>query len=618
MVYRVASVIDPRRSEADRTDQIVNTAAAGFLDRENVDPLAALLGELLRNRSPTDRSLAAQSLVRFGVEPVRASSVTATTIASVRSSTTNIDSIPPVSKLPTFEDVRSRALTLREQEPTPIVQQWSQHDATQSTQSTSPHLASATGFNLQKQRKRNTMFGLLLVLVFGAVAGRILGPSLLRPFRENQGLPLLVIKDLPKQWELTFATAHQPANILLPTTVFQRFDSFDKRRTVLVSTQREDGRFGQASLGTPKIDPEFLASNTMTSQGEAQASDSFPVHSTANRPVMMAWKQPIVPFTMNQSATVVYVEARGMPSSDVRDFGRTLTARADLLQNGWSTPKGFTEQISVPPRSAFEGIQSSLIVRSNLDGKTRVLLQMRRAQEPAVETEDLRGPPETSTLPSGRVVKFGREFAHNYWWMESGYEFRATVLRSDNEDRNGGKATQQTKWFYSFEPLPNRHVGGVLDLLDRVGLGNDEDWRSLTAGYQAALQQMPSLGALQIAGHTIITRTLPRDGAEQPGVTRTPYALCAYSICAPIYNSADGLAREADLLIDDDWWHFRQIANYDKAIPRYFTSPPFDRFKTGGAKLDRVYKWWGINFGRVTTAARNSEEQTLLLRPLPR
>ena len=32
------------------------------------------------------------------------------------------------------------------------------------------------------------------------------------------------------------------------------------------------------------------------------------------------------------------------------------------------------------------------------------------------------------------------------------------------------------------------------------------------------------------------------------------------AVCAPIYRSWNQSALEADLLIDDRWWHFRQIA----------------------------------------------------------
>ena len=507
---------------------------------------------------------------------------------------------------------------------------------------------------LAKKRKRKfRVASLVAVLAVGAGSGQILGPRLLNRQRNQQGpLPLLVIKDLPKQWELTFATSHLPAKVLNQTAVYQRFDSIDsidsikssgsstspdssdnsdnsdssdssaspkKKRTVLVSTFREDGRFGDSSLGTPRVDPNRLDSTGLLSQAEAIASDSFPVHSLANRPVRMQWKQPIVPFIMNQQATVVHIEARGMPSSDARDFGRSLKARRDLLRNGWATPDGFTEQIVIQQREALEGIQSSLIIKSNLDGKTRVMLQMRRATKPTVPIADLQDPPERLRLPSGREVKFTREFTHNYGWIESGYEITATVFRNDSEEGTGSVTAQQTTWFYNFvEPLPDRHLDGILDLLDRVRLGNDEQWRALTAGYQASLQQLPILGELKIGDLRIVIRTLPNTGDEKPGAIRLPHVLCAYSVCVPVYKNWDGLASEADLLIDDHWWHFRQIANYDKTIPKYFASPPVDNFKTGEAKLDRVYKWWGIDFGTKATAARNANEPRLLLRPLPR
>ena len=662
-VHEVAHALDPLASETDRNTQVTATAAAGFLDSDSIDPLTALLAELLRNRPTASRVTAAQVLVAHGIDADRASSITGLTklrntddLRNGQRGNHSECQVPPMMLVP-FESVRASAIALWEQQSTLVERNTAVDRNKTADRNKAPQIEGSTNANAvpmrdadrrlwlaaqreqealakaesqarerqslevantRKRRQRNARICTLIAVVLSVAAGKSLGPRFLIRLRDRNAPKLLVVKDLPNRWVLTFATSHLPAKVINPTAVFQRFDSFDKRRTVLVTTRREDGRFSDPSLGAPQVDPTRLAATNMMFQAEAIASDSFPVHSLANRPVMMEWKQPLDRFVMNQSETVVHVEARGMPSSDVRDLGRSLTARPNLLQNGWSTPEGFTEQITTPPRAVLQGIQSSLIVKSTLDGNTRVLLQMSRATEPSIPTDDLREPPETLTLPSGRAVKFSREFAHNYWWNESGYEFYATVLRTDNEERNGGEAIQQTKSFYSFEPLPDRHLDGVLDLLDRVRFGDSDQWRSLTAGYQASLQRLPSLGAIQIGGHRIEVRTLPKSTDEKPGATRIPHALCAYSVCAPIYREWDGLARGADLLVDDHWWHFRQIAKYDKTIPEYFTSPSVDRFTTGEASVDRVYKWWGIDFGTKATAARNANETSLLLRPLPR
>ena len=659
VVYAVAGAVEPSATKTELAAQVTTSAAEGFLDTETIDPLAALLVELLRNRSLADRLVAAQSLVHLGIPTDRAADVTTTATANApRAALSKIrHHTEPATNIPTFEQVRSKAIVLWAQrlpakaqslpfdqtlaynpfktvgtpndsgsrftsEADRILKRAAERDeVARSLLEQQKNKRNALKLLQAKRRRRNiTAAGFLTFLVGGMFAGGLLGPRLLDRVKNDATPPLLSIKDLPKQWALTFAAAHRPANALNPTTVFQRFDSRDKRRTVLVTTMREDTRFGDASLGTPRqVDRSRLAATTMKSQAEATASDSFPVHSPANSPVMMVWKQPLVPFTINQAETLVYLEAYGIPSRDLRDLGRSLSARPKLLENGWSTPEGFTEQITVPPRAVQAGIQSSLIIKSTLDGKTRVMLQMHRAQEAGIATDDLRVSGETLTLPSGRVVKFSRGFTHGYSWTESGYEFSATIFRHDKEESYGGGVTQQTKWLYNFiEPLPNRHLDGVLDLLDRVRLGNDEQWRALTAGHQASLQKLPSLGTVQIGGHQIVTRTLPNGGNEKARALRIPYTFCAYSVCTHVYTSWDGLTREADLLIDDHWWHFRQIAKYDKRIPKYFTSPAVESFQTSEASFDRVYKWWGIDLGTKASAARNEAEPTLLLRPLPR
>ena len=76
IVYHVARALDPRASDEELAGAIANSAAHGFLDDENVDPLAALLTELLTESSARDRAIAAQVLMRFGIPDVRASTVT--------------------------------------------------------------------------------------------------------------------------------------------------------------------------------------------------------------------------------------------------------------------------------------------------------------------------------------------------------------------------------------------------------------------------------------------------------------------------------------------------------------------------------------------------------------
>lgn len=647
MVSQVAHALDPSANEADRNARITASAAAGFLDENNIDPLAALLVGLLHNRSSTDRLAAAQSLMHSGIDAERAASATSATGSPTERIATRVAArqVAALDRLVTptnFDQVRAQAIALWEQR-RPLFEQQVQSQTMASNSSmfgvvdrklkltTERETAAAAAMEreereqqslqraIRTRRRRQAAASLLAFVLTSAFALRSLGTRLLDRFQDENGPPLLTVKDLPKQWELTFATAHQPAEVLNPTTVFQRFDSLDKRRTVLATTVREDRRFVDSSLGTPQVDPANLAATNMKFQGEATASDSFPVHSPPNAPVMMEWKQPLIPFMINQTETVVYLEAYGIPSSDVRDLGRRLTARPKLLQNGWLTPEGFTEQIVTPRRTALEGIQSSLTFTSTLDGKTRVIVQMRHASEPTIEIGDLRDERETVGLPNGRAVKFNRGFRHNYWWTESGYEFSATLLRSEHEDRRGFGSVQQATETYSLvEPLPDRHLDGVFDLLDRIRLEKSEQWRSLTASYQASLRELVLLGTAKIHGHSIETRGVRVSVLGKGIVSTTPMALCTNSLCSPIYGSSDGLAREADLLIDDHWWHFRQIAKFDKLIPKYFTSPAVDRFTTGEANFDSTYKWWGIDFGPKTTAARNANEPYLILRPLPR
>jgi hypothetical protein len=686
LVFQVAHNLEPLAGEAEINAQIVASAAAGFLDVHNIDPLSALLLGLLQNRPRTDRIRVAQCLVDSGIDPQRALEATRsanvpanapakarteeprprrvtrslaqtrtprliTTQPSTRHPLTPLTPFTPLTRDnqtpqefidPTFANIRRHAIGLWEQQSlspqdnvpraTAGLQQPRARDRNRrlkvdDEQTEAEHAEEnrrdeeTRSLDLArhtKRRRRNAIAGLLFFLVAGGVAGKVLGLTMTSRKLNKRGAPLLLtVKDLPKQWELTCASAHQPASIFQPTTVFQRFVSRDKRHTVLVTTIREDERFSDPALGKPRVSPDILASSRMTIQAQATATDSFPVHSAPNRPVMMEWKQPTIPFTMSQSATTVYLQATGMPSRDVRDFGRALRARSDLLKNGWAAPKDFTESMVVPQRTVRIGVQSSLSFRSTVDGTTHITIQTRYADTPALTLSDIDDATETVTLSSGREVKSRRGWSHTYSWEERGIAFDATVSRGTYGVES--ESTQQSEFVYPYvEPLPDRHLDGVLDLLNRVQLGNDEQWRSLTAGYQASLHRLPSLGKAKVGDHEIETRGLRVGQVGKGVVATTPMALCAYSVCAPVYRSWDRLALEADLLINDHWWHFRQIANYDRLIPKYFTSPPADKTPTGEHKFDRVYKWWAIDLGTEAQAARNESEPTLLLRPLPR
>jgi hypothetical protein len=720
LVCEIARALDLQAREGELAVEVTNSAAHGLLDPDSVDPLAALLTELLRDSSASSRSLATQILVRNGIDDLRASAATSvrslttfdvefrsgqtlrerffvrprkqlrTTAKTERASdghassnmawkadsptlepqvvSSSADTDPHrrltvktdatlAAIVPGFAVIQSQAIALwqnREHQkqsnaidersftyrsfdldstPTSLrdqkrlkVTDEEEATRTQSEPAVRPLFeAHPIDQKRRKRRKRRTIAaGALVALALSAATGLALWPRLISQISEPKNPPLLTVKDLPKQWELSFASAYQPSSIFSSTVVFQRFDRLDKRQTVLVTTRRDDQRFADSSLGTPPFDSNNSPSTAMVTQAQATASDSFPVHTRANAPVMMQWKQPHVPFALNQSETFVYLEAHGMPSSDVQAFGRALAPRPNLLQQGWSTSKGFSEQILLPTRRMPTGTQSSLTFISTLDNKSTLVLRMYPAsgnEDSKIDIGDLYDHPEEVMLPSGREIKFSRDYTHNYWWTESGYDFTATVLRGDTDDGTTVWVGSQQFFGASYsrlEPLPDSHLDGVLDLLDRVDLGNDQQWQALTAKYQRSLQDLPSIGTVTIGGHRLVTRTSKTTAQTPPNAIRPPFALCTPSACARIYSSWDGLAKEADLLIDGHWWHFRQIANYDKSAPKYFTSPGADTFKTCRANFDRIYSWWGIDFGPKVTAARKESESQLLLRPLPR
>ncbi len=657
LVVQVAKELDPLASEAERNAQIVASAAAGFLDTNTIDPLVALLDGLLRGRTPSQQARAAQLLVESGIDGQRAIEATQTSNSTVLGEKQGTFAFQPTKQDaqttqevfdPTFDTIRQYAIGLWEQQtepdenvislatqvgplrtpaendrPTVEVARTENGRAEQEQQQEQQDQAAGAlrlAF-LTKRRRKITVASLLVAFVGGTVAGRVIESSLTG--RSNKQLTplLLTVKDLPKQWKLTFATAHQPAPVFRNSFVFQRFTSLDKKQTVLVSTNREDERFADAALGTRTVGTKIRQSQDMQAQAQAIASESFAL----NHPVMMEWKQPTVRQAKNQPATLVYLQATGMPAVAVRDFGRALRPRPDLLKKGWATPKGFSEILAVRQRKVNEGVVSSLSFLSTVDGTTRLSIQTRFLDAPSLSFGRVQTPPKIVELASGRKVKFRREWGHYYWWEESGMEFYVAVGRGSSgpgivsgPGYGIGTSQQGENFFPTVDELPDRHLDGVLDLLNRVSLGDDEQWRSLTAGFQASLHNLQLLGTIKMGNNTIETRGIRTVLENSSETSNTPTALCAYSVCAPIYRSWNQSALEADLLIDDHWWHFRQIANYDKQVPKYLTSPALERMPTDEAKTDRVYKWWGVDFGTKTQAAHNENEWALLLRPLPR
>jgi hypothetical protein len=108
LVYQIARALDPSLDDAAWSSRVADSAAAGFLDTETFDPLAALLVELLRNRSQADRRIAAESLIRCGIDLERTAGAAETIqLISVHAA----DSLTPISTdtrpalIPTFEDI---------------------------------------------------------------------------------------------------------------------------------------------------------------------------------------------------------------------------------------------------------------------------------------------------------------------------------------------------------------------------------------------------------------------------------------------------------------------------------------------------------------------------------
>jgi hypothetical protein len=147
----------------------------------------------------------------------------------------------------------------------------------------------------------------------------------------------------------------------------------------------------------------------------------------------------------------------------------------------------------------------------------------------------------------------------------------------------------------------------VFYLLARVRAGNADEWRSLTAGLQASMLQVPIQRSMRFESLEV---TLRREKDSVPGRAY----MCTKNTGASIYF-IESLTQAADLLIDGHWWHFEELGIDDK-IPEWTTSPKLKNSFTAEDNAKDRTRWYAIDLGPETRLARSRKDGEILGRPI--
>jgi hypothetical protein len=266
IVVAAAQVLHPLATAEDLHALIVESAARGLVDTERVDPLDALLGALLHERSPIERTEVAKALVANGIDHSRAAALTGGDAARITSPVRESGDEVAHVQIPEFDAVRTRAEDYETLSPDFSTERLVPRPETEFTEAGAPD----DGAMDKRLRKRwptlMAGFGVVCVLAAGAIP---VGRELLKAkIYAKSSAGYLIAANIPQEWELVNAKAFVTFPSIGPTVVAQRFTNNDKTIKILLQTNADDSQYPDPSLGVKR--PEGYPGQTLRKDSEAQ------------------------------------------------------------------------------------------------------------------------------------------------------------------------------------------------------------------------------------------------------------------------------------------------------------------------------------------------------------
>ncbi len=626
VVVAAAQVLYPSAAQEDLHALVVESAAQGFVDTDRIDPLDALLVRLLTDQLPLERIEVANVLVANGIHPLRAAAVTgsnATRIGTpVRGLTTEHATLQP----PEFDVVRTRAADYETHSPDFSTDRLATR---RETASTGDEVVDDGAID-QRLRKRWPMlvagFGVICALAAGAVA---VGRDLLKakPLAKDS-VGFLVTANIPEEWELVDAKAFISFPSIGPTVVAQRFTNADKTINILISTNGQNSGYSDPALGVKRPDPYPFEASRKDSKAEVMGGPGQTQGQTKSKSLFKIW---------GEQKTFSYMQSTGLRAIDADAFAIALSPRADLAKDGWSSSDArFSETVFHPDLSA-SGFASTLEFRLKTNHALRVIVGSSKAINPQW-LDFYGGPnPQTVKLASGRVLKKTQGLpASGYEWTDgANSNFAQAGLLDPRMDSPAPSRNQGAPEAFFRDPMPSTDLAKVETLLDALQIGNTNRWRELLTQlrpetwapeFQTSNTSSVTTDDLHAQKLSFLDRTFLDIGPNKIQLAGSvvhgkTVGLCTKILCTRIYFDQASSTHSADVIIDEHWWHFENLAT-DEDEPTFRTSPASTGggdvviYPTAEAGLDKSYRWWGIDFGTGTQAARRNEQRELFLRPV--
>jgi hypothetical protein len=627
IVVAAAQVLHPLATAEDLRALVVESAARGFVDTERVDPLDALLGSLLRERSPIERTEVAKALVANGIDHSRAAAVTGGEAARITSPVRESGDEVANVQIPEFDAVRTCAADYETHSPDFSTERLVTRPETEFTEAG----AADDGAIDKRLRKRWSIlvagFGVVCVLAAGAIP---VGRELLKAKTSTQrSIGFLIAKDIPEEWELIDAKAFVSFPSIGPTVVAQRFTNADKTITILLSTNSNGKQqYSDPALGVKQPDEYPFEQSRRESKAQVMGGPGQSQERTKSKSLFKFW---------GEQKTFSYMQSDGLTREGADSFAAALTPRANLAKEGWASRDArFIETAFLPDVSSSDRYQSTLEFWLKSNHALRVTVSSSKAVDP--QTLDFYWGPnlQTVTLGSGRVLrKTQNNPLPGYQWYEgknSSFAQTSLLLDTMTPPPSGTQGVPQA--FLGASPS-TQDLAKVEGLLDALHIGNVKLWRKQLAelrpiNWDAAVQssnlnavttedlRAQKLGVLNRTSLQIDPNQLELMGSAVHGKA---VGLCTKILCTRIYRDSESTTDSADLLIDGHWWHFENLATNEDE-PTFRTSPSSTGggdvmiFPTAEAALDKSYRWWGIDFGTEVQAARRNEQRELFLRPI--
>jgi hypothetical protein len=307
-------------------------------------------------------------------------------------------------------------------------------------------------------------------------------------WRHQQAGPALLYADrYSTEWRVSEASSFTPAKIGTPRTLVQTFKSLDRSASVSLII---------ADYSDWSAEPDFHSVQTPERGAPTRAEAIASVVSKRSG----SDKEQVVSFWQNGKFAVA-LRSDSMNAARAKSFTQGLVATDDLIGRGYEPIEGFVESRNVIAPSNSNEVSASVTFTSEAQGPSRPLTVtvnvLRDASKQYRQLQDVNGDIEGSGKPfgTGRVFRSYRTFATGLFGLfeENKYTYFVAAYRDAKDNLLHRGRQGQRGYFQGFGngQLSEADQKEVFFLLWHVRAGSADEWRSLTAGLQASMLQVP-------------------------------------------------------------------------------------------------------------------------------